>query len=256
MLANSARLQIKIETKLLTLTVLLATIRNHAGLAVVERLPRGRRSRLAVLRTVASEALRRDMRLRLRGLRRLWHGTANAEVAEARHEHAIGIEWLPPVVRHATRHSSSIVRTILDSAQRRRGRHDRGLGLLVRSLERGSLGMQGRQGGRDGGITSSNVMTVGHADITRHVLAVAIHGTGREASQAGIVVVEMLLSMDIGIGTQSRAIGLDGRDVVGRVRLLKLGGRGHGVGGRRGNNRGRSVQGRGDALGHKLHAIH
>lgn len=87
---------------------------NYVGLVVVERLLRGRRSRLVVLRIVVSEVLCWDMRLRLCGLRRLWYGIVNVEVVEVWYEYVIGIEWLFFVVWYVIRYSSSIVRIILD----------------------------------------------------------------------------------------------------------------------------------------------
>lgn len=44
----------------------------------------------------------------------------------------------------------------------------------------------------------------------------ARHGAGRDAAEAGIMVVEMLLGMVVRVGTQAvGAAGLDGRNVVG-----------------------------------------
>lgn len=129
------------------------------------------------------------------------------------------------------------------------------LGSLLRlgasRAKRRSIGLQSRRDGRVVGTLTA----VGRRGIRRELAVVATwHSASGNAADASVVVVEMLLSVVVCVAaTQTGAIGFDSGHVVGRVRLVQLWRRSHGVSCRgRGNRSSRGIR---RGLGEELHAV-
>jgi hypothetical protein len=202
----------------LTLLVKLAAMLNDTRLAVA-------RSRLVALVeiAIASEVLAAVGRT---------GGAGESHVLHAHGEHVSAVGW--DHRRTSSRGDLRLVGTGEDRAtivavgsHANRGRQGR-----VTRADRGRLrGLRhvlagDTSGAEGGGITMKS--TLDRVEVGRLVaganvavvreLAVVTDGTGRNATDAGVVVVEMLLSVVVG----ARSV-LNGRDVVGREGALKLG---------------------------------
>lgn len=182
-----------------------------------------RSRRLVVERVVAGEVL-----VRIHG-RRIAVG--NAHVL---HQHGQGVVASRGRAVHRIVAGARRVERIRHVRSRRGESRVRGRRGLLRLSRRGTKGRgAGLQGRRDGRVVGS-LAAVGRRGIRRQLAIVAAgHGASRDAANAGVVVVKVLLGVMVGVDTQtSVAVGLNSRHIVGRVRLVQLGRRSQVGGGR------------------------
>lgn len=207
----------------LTFVIHLTTALDDACLAVLASWTRSR-SRV-VERTVAREVL-------------LWVQGGRITVGNGHvlhHHRESGITGGRAVDARVARGRVEGVRHSRSRCGQSRRRSSRRLERLGRRGAKGrSAGLQGRADGRIAG----GLAAISRRGVVRELpIVTARHGASRDATETGIVVVKMLLSVVVRIGAQaSGSVGLNSRHIVGRVRLVQLGRRGENVRGRRRNH--------------------